>query len=191
MLEGRFQEASNTGYDRYPPIWRRAAAILKRTHPRVLSFGCSTGEECYTILAYFPGATVFGVEHAKIPLRMARLRHSHPNITYFSPSEIRGLSDFDLVCANSVLCHHPANANAQVNDLMPFEDFDGAVADLCSRIKSGGVLMLHNAEYRFKDTKASKGFRADRGMTEQSVSVFEADGRRSKHRMSHVLWIKS
>ena len=57
-----FQFYTRTAHNRYPAIFQTCAHYL-RTNPqaKLLSFGCSTGEETRTLAEYMPQATVVGI----------------------------------------------------------------------------------------------------------------------------------
>src|SRR6185312_914791 len=60
---GQYQRDPATRIDRYPLAFRFARDQLgdeATTH--ILSFGCSTGEEVFTLRRYFPVATIKGIE---------------------------------------------------------------------------------------------------------------------------------
>src|ERR1700730_17895603 len=62
-MPGGFQPYNFTLPDRYPWLFRFAAAELaERQHPRILSFGCSRGEEPFTLRRYFPTAQINGID---------------------------------------------------------------------------------------------------------------------------------
>jgi chemotaxis methyl-accepting protein methylase len=48
-----------TAPNRYPEIFAAAVAAAAAAR-RILSFGCSTGEECVSLAEYFPKAEIIG-----------------------------------------------------------------------------------------------------------------------------------
>lgn len=178
-LKGRYQDSPITFYNRYPILWSRSASILDRPNPSILIVGCSTGEECYTALAYFPDATIVATEADELTLRFAKLRHSHPQIVYL-PAD-GGLPDgvFDLVCCNSVLCEHPGNLEKKAIDSASFDKFARIAEDLAAKVAPRGLLMLHNAEHRFAETEQVSRFSAATFLLAQSVAVFDKEGIRT------------
>lgn len=189
-LSKPFQRATCTLVDRYPHLWRRAVAILKKSRQRILCFGCSTGEECQTALAHFPEAFVVGVEVKAVPRRIAAMNSHGGRTLIISPDELPSFGNFSLVCACSVLCNHPENADKPTNSRMTFAAFDAAVTRLADLVAPGGVLMIANAEYQFRDTKASAAFAADLITDDQQVTIFDAAGAKLETRRSNPLWIR-
>ena len=58
-----FQPYGTTFVDRYPRIFTFVKDQLANTAaPRLLSFGCSTGEEVFTLRRYFPQAEIVGID---------------------------------------------------------------------------------------------------------------------------------
>ena len=58
---GFHQIPNTTALNRYPEIFACAANAAPDTR-RILSFGCSTGEECVTLASYFPAAQIVGTD---------------------------------------------------------------------------------------------------------------------------------
>jgi len=61
--EGLFQPYGTTFEDRYPPIFRFLRNHLSDgPERRLLSFGCSTGQEVFSLRRYFPAAFIRGID---------------------------------------------------------------------------------------------------------------------------------
>jgi len=59
-----FQPSPATQLNRYPEIFRFVRAhVGDGADVRLLSFGCSTGEEVFSLRQYFPSAGIKGLEH--------------------------------------------------------------------------------------------------------------------------------
>ena len=69
------QGPNKTALNRYPEIFAAAAAAAPNAQ-RILSFGCSTGEECVTLANYFPGAQIVGTDINPLNLLKARKHRS-------------------------------------------------------------------------------------------------------------------
>jgi trans-aconitate methyltransferase len=89
--------------NRYPEIFGAAVAALPNAQ-KVLSFGCSTGEECVTLSSYFPGALIVGADINPMNLWKARKHRSdRVRFTYASDRTLRRMGPFDAVFCMAVL----------------------------------------------------------------------------------------
>jgi SAM-dependent methyltransferase len=124
----------------------------------VLSFGCSTGEECATIRWYWPAADIVGVDVNEDSLAKARRRA--PDARLRHAAALPDLGKFDLVLALSVLCRHRDTQDREdIATTYPFRMFEEAVGRLVSVVNRAGVLVILNANYRFEDTTHAADFR--------------------------------
>ncbi len=72
---GLFQPFNDTAEDRYPRIFAFVQAQLGgETAVHILSFGCSTGEEVFTLRRYFPRAIIKGIDINAANVAAARRR---------------------------------------------------------------------------------------------------------------------
>jgi hypothetical protein len=116
---------------------------------QILSFGCSTGEECVTLARYFPAAQIVGTDINPINLLKAK-RHRSERIRFVYASDriLSGFGGFDAVFCMAVLRTWKRN----VADHYQFERFAERALFLESLVRPGGILVVHNASYRFGDT---------------------------------------
>lgn len=152
---GIHQLSPVTAFDRYPTLF---AALAARIRPaRVLSFGCSTGEECATIGRYWPEAEVVGVDVNEDSLATARRRVA--GARFHHAATLPDLGGFDLVLALSVLCRHRDTLDRDdIAAVYPFGMFAEAVGRIVKAVTRHGVLVVMNANYRFEDTPHADGF---------------------------------
>lgn len=140
------QEAPHTALNHYPEIFKRA---LSRSSGAVLSFGCSTGEEVRSLKA-LTTRPVHGVEIDK--QRLAQARSSDPggcSQDYARKPEAFAPASHGLIFAMSVLCRYPSeNPTAD----FPFSTFCAWLARLDRLLEPGGLLILWNANYDFRET---------------------------------------
>lgn len=167
MVHGRevHQTTPQTGEDRYPELFDEIAR-LARAAQRILSFGCSTGEELIAIRRRFPMAEIIGAEINPRSRRIAARRTAgDPLTTVVPPDMIDG--SFDLLLALAVLQREPHKvAEMQIEDLSvyyPFKRFDAAVRELVTRLRIGGLLCVDNAHYRVEDSSAAAALEPVRG----------------------------
>jgi hypothetical protein len=143
------QTTPHTAEDRYPALFDMAANLAPDSK-RILSFGCSTGEELMSIRRRFSKAQIVGVEINPRSRRLARKRVTSDSLTIvIGPNDLNG--SFDLIFALAVLQREPHKvAEMELNDLgrdYPFERFDAAVGDLVERLCPSGLLCVINAHY--------------------------------------------
>jgi chemotaxis methyl-accepting protein methylase len=128
------QRNTTTAFNRYPGIFRTIKArmfqkygpALKGGALRVLSFGCSTGEELSTLRAYFPDATIFGCDANSAALQIAK-DSARKSAAILFPSEarhIQSFAPFDIIFAMSVLCKWPnTHKTENIFPIFPFSQF--------------------------------------------------------------------
>jgi hypothetical protein len=184
----RYDQISNdTKQDRYPEVFAHASELLSdkpSDNLRLLSFGCSTGEECFSLRRYFPSAWIDGVDINRKNIRACRARNRDPRIR-FDVSEanlLKGHPGYDAVLAMSVLCRWPQTKEIESSaDAYPFRQFDEAVRRLDSLVRPNGLLIIYNANFRFSDTATSEHYEVLRvpGLTNCGfVHLFSSDNRK-------------
>src|SRR5437764_15033852 len=74
---GAFQPFNDTSHNRYPHIFSFVQSVLGRgSAVNVLSYGCSTGEEAFSLREYFLNATIKGVDIHAVNISVGRRRLS-------------------------------------------------------------------------------------------------------------------
>jgi hypothetical protein len=148
ITPGCHQTEAWTGLNRYPEIFAAASAALPDAR-RILSFGCSTGEECVTLANYFPNAQIVGADVNVLSLIQA-MKHRSDRIrfVYASDGKLSRLGSFDALFCMSVLRTPKSRRRA---GLYPFARFEERALFLESLVRPGGLLVIHNAMYRFGD----------------------------------------
>jgi SAM-dependent methyltransferase len=145
---------------------------------KILSFGCSTGEEIVTIRSIFPDADVYGCEIEPVALEEARATTGHLATIFKSDRDaIRDHGPFDLINCASVLCLDPPT---DMQKLFPPEDFDELLTVLDGALVPGGVLALTNTSYRFYDSPLAPFYdpvRSDIVFNSGFVNIYAHDRR--------------
>lgn len=161
-----FQPSSYTVANRYPRLFSLIRHRLSDvTFPRLMSYGCSTGEEVFTLRRYFPVAEITGIDinpHCIDVCRKQLEQRNDPGIRF----ELAGAPDaepsafYDAIFCMAVLRHGElGSSKAQTcNHLIRFEDFENTVAGLCRALKPGGYLIIRHSNFRFSDTIAAAEF---------------------------------
>jgi hypothetical protein len=159
LVHGRaLHQTSGTSWeDRYPELFELAARLAPDAR-RILSFGCSSGEELDSLRRRFPDAEIVGAEINPRLRKAARARMAADDkASVIAPGEIRG--GFDLIFALAVLQRLPERvARLGIEDLSgsyPFSRFDEAIHALSGHLRSGALLCTMNAHYRVEDSSSA------------------------------------
>jgi len=157
---GLFQPFGETRPNRYPKLFDHLAdALAGRPCLRLLSFGCSRGDEVFSLADRFPHATIRGIDIAatriKASQRRWRLRGAPTQISFHHAASTADepTAQYDAVCALAVFRHgrlmaRPADCRPWLN----FAAFDHAVQDLLRILKPGGLLAIRHANFRVSDS---------------------------------------
>jgi SAM-dependent methyltransferase len=165
-IPGQFQPYNHTLPDRYPWLFRFAGARLQDSPAlRLLSFGCSRGDEVFALRSYFPSAIIRGIDIDPGNIAVCEARAQAINarsISFAAAATTKDelASSFDAIFCLAVLCHGDLTASgAQRSDpLLRFEDYERMVADFERCLKPGGLLLLHATSFRFGDTASARNF---------------------------------
>src|SRR5579862_6418799 len=100
--------------------------------PKILSFGCSTGEEAYDLACnYFPESSVIGLDVSAEVIKAAKKERSVDDRVLYdvgSPEVLDKYGPYDIIFAMSVLCRWPELADKRdASNLFPFEQFERTV----------------------------------------------------------------
>jgi hypothetical protein len=169
-----------TAADRYPELFDMAARLAPEAK-RILSFGCSTGEELDALRRRFPLAEIVGAEiNARCRRIAAQRTGPDRRIKVVPPSRIEG--PFDIIFALAVFQREPHKINEtdtqDISSHYPFARFDAALSDLVGRLSRGGLLCVSNSQYRVEDSSVSRELEAVKQSPEASGPFFGRDGRR-------------
>jgi len=160
-----YQPGGRTALDRHPELFsalRDGLADLPR--PRILSFGCSTGEEILTLRSYIPHAELAGIDINRHRLRQAR-RKAHDRSIRFLVAGSIGETDagtFDAITCLNVL-HRSQTLHqwpAEPTPYLSFAAFERAVLDLDRALRPGGILVLDFMSFNFTETAVAKNYAA-------------------------------
>jgi SAM-dependent methyltransferase len=162
-----FQPFTETRRDRYPEIFRFARETIGDDRSRnLLSFGCSTGEEVFTLRKYFPQSVIKGIDINRRSIATARkeMRREGLNGLIFegANSTLREpAGHYDGIFAMAVFRHGGLGAtgrNGRCDHLIQFDNFENTVKDLARVLRPGGLLFLAHSNFRFADTKSAAAF---------------------------------
>lgn len=151
--------------DRYPRLFTFARDRLgDGPGRRLLSFGCSTGEEVFSLRGYFPQALIRGIDinPRNIARAQARLSHMGDDRLSFAVTASaagEGIGNHDAVFALAVFRHGELrDFPPTCSHLLRFADFEQSMVELSACLKPGGLLFLRHANFRFQDTVLARQF---------------------------------
>jgi SAM-dependent methyltransferase len=160
-----FQGSTFTLPERFPVLFARCRVEFgPAAEPRILSFGCSTGEEVFTLARYLPAAHIVGVDINRWCLRQARKANHEFRIGFLhslSP-EFAAATGFDAIFCLAVL-QRSENAVMEGRILKSgflFEDFASTIAMLDEKLRPGGLFFIDQADFSFLDTPTARNYEA-------------------------------
>lgn len=166
---GQFQYRSFTREDRYPRIFALLEERLAhRPDARVLSFGCATGEEVFSLRRRLPhvfikGVDVNALDIAEAGRRRASAGAADARLEFACAASADGepAGSYDAVLCLAVLQHSALKdpAHASCERFIRFEDFERVLAGLARVLKPGGLLAIRWANFRFEDAACAAEFR--------------------------------
>ena len=177
--EDIIQLAPTTYLDRHPDIFEFCKQYFNSDTPiKILSFGCSTGEEIITLKKYFPNAIIYGCDINKKSLKFAQQKNSDSNVYYFFSDDenIREYGPFDVIFSLSVLCKEPeARYVDNISNYFAFKQFNNIVKLLHDNLNKRGLLVIRNSNYRVEDTAISTHYKIIK-YTESDFPLFDREG---------------
>jgi len=162
-----FQPYSTTAPNRYPSIFRFVRERIGNGPDRhLLSFGCSTGEEVFSLRDHFPEAAIKGIDinpYAIATCRRKLARAGDPRLSFAVAGSAadENTGSYDAVFAMAVFRHGDLGAAPpRCDHLISFARFERTVGELARCLKPGGLLAIRHANFRFADTAVAAGFEA-------------------------------
>lgn len=160
--DGLLQSAPTTQLNRHPDIFEDLGARFKDQPIRILSFGCSTGEECQSLSTYLPNALIIGVDVNKKSIEKAKSKFTSERLSFYhlEAKSLHNLGKFDVITAISVLCRYPESKLIQnIESVFPFSIFEKSVGYLDQVLNSEGYLFIRSSNFRFMETEYNKKYK--------------------------------
>ncbi|WP_169542608.1 class I SAM-dependent methyltransferase [Sphingomonas baiyangensis] len=155
------QPHPTTGWHRHPALFAAVRDLLAGVvEPRLLSYGCSTGEEALSLYEVLPNAHVTAIDINPRSIRLARrlaARLAVERVTFVcagAPPDPALIERFDAVFCLSVLRH--ARLESELPEscaaILPFARAQLLMHQLDDLLKPGGYLVMWGSNFRLCDT---------------------------------------
>lgn len=115
------QKSTFTKLNRYPTIFKICKDYIKNDKTRnILSFGCSTGEEVYTLRKQFPHSIIYGTDINKYCLKKAKKNFNHPNNIFLHSlsKEFKKLTNLDIIFCLAVFQNSENRSNHEIKKVV-------------------------------------------------------------------------
>lgn len=159
-----FQPFPTTFEDRYGALFDALAERLEGlVEPRILSFGCASGEEVLALRQRIPAARITGMDVNPHALAQARRTDPDHAVDYMLSDRPAPGESYNAVLAMAVFRHgvleqgRPDSCDA----ILPFVQVAQGIARLDEALKPGGWLAIGNAHFRFCDMPAFAYYEED------------------------------
>jgi len=150
------QISNYTEYNRYPDLFTKCKQLMKeKENLKILSYGCSTGEEVFTIREYFSDAFIVGVDINKRNIKKANIDNTDKKIVFSHriQQSLDTNGPFDIIFALAVL-QRTENRNentVESTNIYPFKKFNTKVSELDIYLKQNGLFVIDHSDYHFED----------------------------------------
>lgn len=151
-----FQKSTQTALEHYSYLFDKCVELFPDVEStRVLSFGCSSGEEVRT----FKNRGFKNVHGVEInPEAIALARAADPDGLYVEELNmlpIPHIPSYHLIVTMAVLCSFPSRD--PVGDF-PFSSFVKAIKALDARLLPGGYFLIGSVQYDFRETEIARRY---------------------------------
>lgn len=161
---GLFQPYTVTSVNRYPRMFDYVhKCVGDGAGHHILSFGCSSGEEVFSLAARFPQAKITGIDINPENIALCRKRWlkqgADPRLCFTLAASASGTDTYDAIFAMAVFRHGALGARpASCADYIHFAAFESCLATLGRALKPGGLLALAHSNFRLADCRYAGAF---------------------------------
>ena len=159
-----FQPYPTTEENRYPGLFDALARRLADVPaPRILSFGCSSGEEVRALRQRLPIASIVGIDLNRLAIAKARAADCNPLSEYRCDGAPRPGERFDAVLTMAVFRHGTIEGLLpdDCSDILSFGMFEAGLNKLDAVLVPGGWLAVYNQHFRLADTELARRYSVD------------------------------
>lgn len=176
------QKSTFTKPDRYPFLFQKAKEYFEGKPIHILSYGCSTGEEVFSLNRYFPDAHITGIDINPHAIAIAKKKNNSGTNNFHLPSYLESLPNeyFDLIFALGVLqsTKNRKKGITKSHPSYPFRKFEEQVNMLDRLLKRNGLLVIDNTDYPFSETVLSEKYSpVPDSIFERNRPVFDKNNR--------------
>jgi len=181
----QFQAETASCDDRYPELFTECQKRLAPLQaPRILCFGCSTGDEVFSLARYLPHAEITGVDINPWCLEQCNRRNSDERLSFVhrNSAAFAQAGDFDAIFCMAVFqrTEHRTKRLSPSQTGFTFDRFEAEVRMLDHKLRPGGLLFLDESDYSFELTEVAAHY-APLGFPENKVlrerPVFDRESR--------------
>ena len=161
-----FQPYNDTCENRYPDVFDYLQrGIEDSSDLRLLSFGCSVGDEVFSLRSYFPKATIIGIDISRGNISECRRRwrqRGDERIRFVLAGTLdrQPQGYYDAVLCMAVLRHGDLGYQQcdSCGHRITFQAFNKTVEELARSLKVGGFLVIEHSNFRFRDSSSASHF---------------------------------
>ena len=154
----QFHQTSHyTEANRYPDLFEICHDYFKeQSAPKILSYGCSTGEEVFSLGDYLPNASIIGTDISKWCIKESCKKNVGNRFAFVhsGSEQFELLDNFDAIFCLAVF-QHPKNREEFVNKATKyvFSQFEQQLIILDKKLKTGGLLFIDECDFNFLETR--------------------------------------
>lgn len=158
-----WQRSTYTALDRYPDLFAACRDHLEHiTSPKILSYGCSTGDEPLSLSECMPQARIIAVDINRWCLREARRKCKGNRFDFClrTESKFDRIHDCDAIFCLAVFQRSENRNLKEITEStgIRFEQFEHEIEVLDSKLKPGGLFIIDQSDFSFADTRCSQRY---------------------------------